>query len=379
MATSDTDLLHLALLAHESAADADVWSQFLERFSKALGADVTVIQRHDLGAKCSTLFSTYGMTSRFTSAYNEHYSRLNVWRDNGSQLYAPGRIIFDEQLYPRRLLKRTEFYNDFLIGNGGTHCVSGVVARQGDDVITLAALRADPRPGFESNEGQVVARLLPHVARAHATASRLRTLEAGETALGALRLGVLLLAQNRRVVFCNPAAERILRAGDGLTLHDGKLVAATTASDGPLQRLVDFAVAPGGSLVCPPDVLVARSSDSRPYHVTAGPLRRAPRPYLGTTLPVAIAVVNDPERHRPAAPAVFRQWFGLTAKEAALTAALAEGATLERAAEQLTMRYETARTHLRRVLTKTGTSRQVELILLFERMCQQFLDAPPGE
>jgi len=53
--------------------------------------------------------------------------------------------------------------------------------------------------------------------------------------------------------------------------------------------------------------------------------------------------------------------------------------TLERAAEQLTMCYETARTHLRQVLTKTGTSRQVDLILLLERLSQQTLDAPGRE
>jgi DNA-binding CsgD family transcriptional regulator len=49
---------------------------------------------------------------------------------------------------------------------------------------------------------------------------------------------------------------------------------------------------------------------------------------------------------------------------------LGQGQTLDEAAEQLQMRYETARTHLRRILSKTETSRQTELALLLERLSQ---------
>jgi DNA-binding CsgD family transcriptional regulator len=38
------------------------------------------------------------------------------------------------------------------------------------------------------------------------------------------------------------------------------------------------------------------------------------------------------------------------------------------------MQYETARTHLRRILSKTGTSRQAELMVLLERMSTHLLD-----
>jgi DNA-binding CsgD family transcriptional regulator len=40
-------------------------------------------------------------------------------------------------------------------------------------------------------------------------------------------------------------------------------------------------------------------------------------------------------------------------------------------AQELGMRYETARTHLRRIFEKTGTSRQTELVSLLARMQYQ--------
>jgi DNA-binding CsgD family transcriptional regulator len=54
----------------------------------------------------------------------------------------------------------------------------------------------------------------------------------------------------------------------------------------------------------------------------------------------------------------------LTPAEARLAVALTQGQTLEQAAERLAIRYETARTHLRRILEKTQTSRQADLMML---------------
>ena len=55
------------------------------------------------------------------------------------------------------------------------------------------------------------------------------------------------------------------------------------------------------------------------------------------------------------------QTYKLTRKEAMLAAKLSEGKSVEQAAEELAITYETARTHLRRIFSKTGTSRQAEL------------------
>jgi len=130
------------------------------------------------------------------------------------------------------------------------------------------------------------------------------------------------------------------------------------------------ALVPGESIVSPPDVLVPRLSLQPPYHVTASPLRRTLRPFTGMTTPVVVVLIVDPALRRPIASEALRRAYGLTPREAALALALGEGHTLEQAAARLTMRYETARTHLRRILSKTQTRRQAELISLLERLSQ---------
>ena len=82
----------------------------------------------------------------------------------------------------------------------------------------------------------------------------------------------------------------------------------------------------------------------------------------------AHVIVRDPELHRPVAAEALMQGYGLTPREASLAVALGDGVTVEQAAERLAMRYETARTHLRRILSKTQTSRQAELMNLLARL-----------
>jgi len=60
---------------------------------------------------------------------------------------------------------------------------------------------------------------------------------------------------------------------------------------------------------------------------------------------------------------LLRCHFGLTPAEARLALHLAAGETLRSAEAKLSIRYETARTHLKSIFQKTGTCRQAELVV----------------
>ena len=111
-----------------------------------------------------------------------------------------------------------------------------------------------------------------------------------------------------------------------------------------------------------------RPSGRRPYHVIAAPLRRRPAPFAGIAAPVALVLIRDSELQRPVGLDALKQGYGLTSREAELALAFSEGETLQRTADRLGIMYETARTHLRHILSKTGTSRQAELMALLQRM-----------
>lgn len=75
-----------------------------------------------------------------------------------------------------------------------------------------------------------------------------------------------------------------------------------------------------------------------------------------------LAVVHDPEAIVLLDASLIRQLHGLTVTEAALAVSLAQGRTLAEFADERGCSEETARTHLKRVLGKTETRRQADLV-----------------
>jgi DNA-binding CsgD family transcriptional regulator len=61
---------------------------------------------------------------------------------------------------------------------------------------------------------------------------------------------------------------------------------------------------------------------------------------------------------------LLQRHFGLTPAEARLALHLVAGETLRSAEVKLSISYETARTHLKNIFNKTGTSRQAELLVV---------------
>jgi PAS domain-containing protein len=94
----------------------------------------------------------------------------------------------------------------------------------------------------DSTGGGLLARLLPHIDRSRQIHLRLTTANRRTARLAAaldrLPLAVLLVATDDRVVYANAAGARLLRAGDGLALRDGRVVAAGRPETDRLHRLI---------------------------------------------------------------------------------------------------------------------------------------------
>ncbi len=364
---SETELLRLALMAYEAAAEPSLWPGFLKHFTEAVSADSSVLQIHDLGRHISTVISGFGLSSPVTQSYNQHYSKLNIWRERGRTLFTAGRVNFGEELCPRALLERSEFYNDYMLRVGGAYTMGTVFAREGDSAPTLSAQRGRGKHPFGEPEREVARFLLPHLGRAWTLLQRLELLAAGESVLDTVPLGVVFLGTGGTAVYWNHAADEIFRGNDGLSLRNGVLSAVDQRADARLRKAVDDALSPSRP-PGPAAVPIPRPSLSRDYQVVASPLRGRFRQFAGMPMPGATVLITDPERHQAASVDLLIQIYKLTLKEAEIVVKLSEGKSVKQAGEEMTVTYETARTHLRRIFSKTGTSRQSELLLLLNRL-----------
>ncbi len=91
---------------------------------------------------------------------------------------------------------------------------------------------------------------------------------------------------------------------------------------------------------------------------------RAPSAVPGHRRIAAAIFISDPELVILSNEERLLQLYGLTRAESRLAAKIAQGRSLEEAAAMLNITTETARSYIKRILGKTGTKRQVELVRL---------------
>jgi len=188
-------------------------------------------------------------------------------------------------------------------------------------------------------------------------------------ALDHLAIGVILTDALGCVLFANRSADEILKSGSGIRIAAGVLEALVPRETAALRQLIELAARgeAGAQNGAPSGVMsVSRPRKAHPLSIIVAPLRRRPNG-PGPPQPAAILFVSDPEGKTDTSTDILMRFYGLTKSEAALALVLLEGHGLESAAMQLSMRMNTARTHLKQVFRKTRTSRQAELVRLILR------------
>jgi DNA-binding CsgD family transcriptional regulator len=176
-------------------------------------------------------------------------------------------------------------------------------------------------------------------------------------ALNKLNQGVALIDADRRVRFANHLAHAICDETDGLSLRDNELVGTAMPDAARLDSALRQAL-----LHCQSASLrMTRPSRKRPLSVSISPLPDGGEA-LGSGAPAALVLIADPDRVLAFPKERLIQAYDLTPAEARVTQLLLQGTETAGIARKLGIQIETARTHVRRVLAKTGTHRQSELI-----------------
>ena len=184
----------------------------------------------------------------------------------------------------------------------------------------------------------------------------------------ALANGILFLGRNGSILFANAAAQAVFLASDGLCDGPEGLRATGLFEDRRLQACI---VAATGEKFFEKDIeaptcralTVSRLGSGRPYNILVAPIKQR-EVIFATVQPAAIVLIGNPDV-TPVLPAQYlRQLYGLTKREAELAALVATGQDVAICADLLGITASTARGYLKRIYSKTDTSRQAELVHL---------------
>jgi DNA-binding CsgD family transcriptional regulator len=183
-------------------------------------------------------------------------------------------------------------------------------------------------------------------------------------ALDSIVIGVIIVAEQGRILHANQAAQRMLAAHSPIISLGGCLCALQPGLTKELRRAIATAQAdangiPGAGIGVP---LVDKTMSAATAHVL-------PLACGGARTSAAAAVFVTPASVAlPAEIGTVARIFSLTPAEARLLQHLVTGASLTEAATALGVTEATARTHRNHIFTKTGVSRRNDLLVLVTRL-----------
>ena len=162
----------------------------------------------------------------------------------------------------------------------------------------------------------------------------------------------------------NRRGKSLVDTRDGILLANKRLRGDTTRQSREIDEVLDRATArqrrPGRQRF-----FVARSltrmSDGRPLQLVATALHDGD-PAGHAEQRSAILFLGDYATHRLGHPELLGVMFGLTPTEARVAAEVANGQSLDEVAGELRLGIGTVRWHVKRIMSRTDTRRQAELV-----------------
>lgn len=354
---------------YDAAIDDALWSGTATRIAETFGSTSAVLKLHGDGSKVNLLECTGNlMVSEREQAWADDWHRRDLWVER-SVAYGMSRVITDEDLVTREEQARSGFYQEWL-RHLGIHHMLGAVFPAADAAIGVLGIHRPREAGaYTAPERRQAALVLPHLQRALRLAQRLAAVSCQHAAtlqaLDRLDTGVLMVDGTGRIIHASGMAERLLRENAELAVIHGRLALRSPALRDKLLSLVSGAMDTArGRITKPGAALSIPRLHRMPLALEVAPLRPSASA-LGEHRPAVLVFIRDPQA--PIAAARLRELFGLTRTEGAVAAALGGGASLEDIATGMGIGLATVRSHLKRILAKTGTHRQAQAAALLAR------------
>lgn len=194
-------------------------------------------------------------------------------------------------------------------------------------------------------------------------------MEASQLAWNNASFGAVVVSASSRIIFLNYMAQELIGQDQGLVVRSGVLMATDPLTTTKLADRIDQAARTEAGYHRPATgnaIKVMRNHGS-PLMILVMPLPRSDASSLRDEA-AAMLLITDPDHQRKPIGRHLIDWFGLSQAEATLAVQLADGARLESLAEQRGVRISTLRSQLSAILSKTGTTRQSELIRLLHQL-----------
>jgi DNA-binding CsgD family transcriptional regulator len=359
---------------YDAAIAPSEWPQTLSAIREALSGDVSILYSRDsaLTMRHFEVSAVSGWTENDVQRYHAYYGSICTRTPVVTALPA-GQVYVDDRQLAFKTVTDSEIFTDFFRPLGIGHCMGATLFKAECRNGLMSVHRALESGPFPLESVALYEYLAPHIVRAlqlHRQMQRAEALAGGlALTLDHFPLAVMLVTAEGKVRHMNCRAADLLRdehfplrvKADQIFIENGR------ASD-EIRRQIARAVALAQGQARPPcEIIKVRFLDGlSTLSAMVTPLRYHGLPGFEAE-PLAAIFLSTPSLPVPLDPQLLMQQFALTPAEASLAVALTQGSNLSEISDARQVSIETARTLLKRILAKTESRSQGQLIVRLSR------------
>ena len=283
------------------------------------------------------------------------------------------RLTHNEELFTPSEKRTSLMYNEFQLKYDCRDQMAVVVDRPSDEQPQDGCLfwtMANGESGWEPAKLKRIRSLLPHIRQAVRVRQELVVAETHAYAdvsalLEDTPLGVVFVNRRGTIDSANQTARRLLEARDGIYEWRRALRASSPRDDERIGRLVSSALPRLGHIAIGGSMSVRRPV-GLPLIIHVHPVTPG-RADFGAERLAALVLVRDPDASQ-FDPEMVGDMLDLTAAETRVAVLLGQGRSVRDIARELDRSENTVRWTLKRVLSKTNSARQTDLVRLLMQL-----------
>ncbi len=345
----------LVELIYSSLIDGN-WQNFLDGLNGALHLGKSTFLFYDSVKRQGHFSLTSGYSREEVALYNTYYNAINPWMPKAS-VRSVGIGVTSDQMYDPAQLRKTEFYNDYLLAGELEGGAGLTVFRDHGRSFVLTTLMSAKDHESSRKLASLFTDLSPHLARAFSY-YRKGTSEPGSLAQSQLLdlagIGLLVVDEDRRLKAINETGKTLTGPDCGIRIaHDGR-IAFVNVDLQEMLKMVCRRIAVGtvnrveinNSKGCI-ELTMVRLPSNAMFEFLDGPS-------------VAILLKPLSAVHSLAS-------YGLSGRETEVAKAILVGKTIQQIADERGVSRETVRTQLKSVFAKLDVTSQTDLVRKFCR------------
>ncbi|MCW8832274.1 MAG: hypothetical protein OQK09_10880 [Colwellia sp.] len=351
---------------YQASIDAQHWDTTLKDISDYFHSEGAGLFSQNPYSQEVRSIAFLGLQEGYLESYGEYYGHINPTFTDYAELRSG--VMFTEQVFNARhqdenFYRNTTFNNEWMNPQGFSHAAGGMLIADGTNTLNFSLIRSSKQGLYSQQELKVLEALSKHICKAvqlskvfERTNYRMRN---AEHILANMGYGILIIDNEQNVLESNQCALSSIEKNPILTIKHRKLVSRNIGFNKQLKSELKQTMV--NSMLKKEIPLRLNLPQYENLLLILMPVM--PEMQSQFDRPVALLIIKECVADTPLNMNYLQQSYHLSPCEARLTKYLVEGLELKRAAYEMGVSYETARWYLKSIFEKTGTHRQIDLIL----------------